>query len=140
MFWPYLLRPRHYTHLLMRSLQFLIPGSSSSHHEVNPRPVVEDYKSRPRDSFAEPTLFLFGGGVALFVALLGWSDEIRGINKDTLDLEQKFLKATKIDRQIFSSVVKPVLPISMGFFFLGCPSGHCSDLVVAVCYRALLVQ
>jgi len=51
-----------------------------------------------------------GGGVALFVALLGWSDQIRGINRDTLDLEQKFLKATQINRQIFLSVVKPVSP------------------------------
>jgi len=62
------------------------------------------------DTFSELTLFLFGSGVALFVALLGWSDQIRGINKDTREIEERFLETTKINRTVFLSVVKPGSP------------------------------
>jgi hypothetical protein len=60
--------------------------------------------------FSELTLFLLASGLALFVALLGWSDQIRGINKDTREMEQKFLETTKVDRAVFLSVVKPASP------------------------------
>lgn len=66
-------------------------------------------EARP-ETFSELTLFLFGSGVALFVALLGWSDQIRGINKDTREIEKRFLETTKINRTVFLSVVKPTSP------------------------------
>jgi hypothetical protein len=62
------------------------------------------------DGFSELTLFLFGSGLALFVALLGWSEQIRGINKDTRAMEKTFLEATKINRRDFLSVVKSKSP------------------------------
>jgi hypothetical protein len=64
----------------------------------------------PRETFSQLTLFLFGSGLALFVALLGWSDQIRGINQDTRDLEIRFLETTRIDKTDFLSVVKPSSP------------------------------
>ena len=62
------------------------------------------------DIFSELTLFLFGSGVALFVALLGWSDQIRGINNDTREIETRFLDATQIDKSVFLSIVRPKTP------------------------------
>jgi hypothetical protein len=62
------------------------------------------------DAFPELTLFLFASGLALFVALLGWSDQIRGINKDTREMEHKFLGTTKVDRPLFLSIVRPASP------------------------------
>lgn len=62
------------------------------------------------ETFSQLTLFLFGSGLALFVALLGWSDQIRGINRDTKDLASKFMEKTKIRRQDFLSAVKPTSP------------------------------
>ncbi len=44
------------------------------------------------------------------MALLGWSDQIRGINQDTRELEERFLKTTKIEKRDFLSVVKPANP------------------------------
>jgi hypothetical protein len=73
-------------------------------------PAVPDDEAGRAHTFAELTLFLLAGGVALFVALLGWSDQIRGINQDTRDLERAFLEATGIDRQTFLSVVKSTSP------------------------------
>ncbi len=61
-------------------------------------------------SFSELTLFLFGSGLALFVALLGWSDQIRGIDKDTRELENTFLTATGVDKRQFMSVIKASTP------------------------------
>lgn len=62
-------------------------------------------------SFSEFTLFLFGSGVALFVALLGWSDQIRGFDKDTRELEKDFLITTELDKQQFLSVIKAATPL-----------------------------
>lgn len=78
---------------------------------LEPSQIVraENNHSQP-EPFSELTLFLFGSGVALFVALLGWSDQIRGINKDTREIEKRFLETTKINRTVFLSVVKPASP------------------------------
>jgi hypothetical protein len=61
----------------------------------------------PKESFSELTLFLFASALGLFIALLGWSDQIRGINRDTKELEARFLIETGIDRRDFLSVVRP---------------------------------
>ncbi len=58
-------------------------------------------------SFSELTFFLFASALALFVALLGWSDQIRGIDKDTKELETRFLKETGIEKRDFLCIVKP---------------------------------
>jgi hypothetical protein len=76
----------------------------------NSQTVVFASKSARPEMFSELTLFLFGSGLALLVALLGWSDQIRGINKDTREMEHKFLGTTKVDRRVFLSVVKPASP------------------------------
>ena len=55
-------------------------------------------------------LFLFASALGLFVALLGWSDQIRGINKDTKELEARFLAETGSEKRDFLCVVKPKLP------------------------------
>ncbi|HJX84249.1 MAG TPA: hypothetical protein VJ723_07900 [Candidatus Angelobacter sp.] len=44
------------------------------------------------------------------VALLGWSDQIRGIDTDTKDLERRFLEDTGINKQDFLCIVKPRSP------------------------------
>jgi len=64
----------------------------------------------PRDSFSQLTLFLFASGLALFAALLGWSDQIRGIYKDTRELERRFLEDTGIEKRDFLCIVKPQSP------------------------------
>ena len=61
-------------------------------------------------SFSELTLFLFGSGVALFVGLLAWSDQIKGMDKDTNALEGTFLTVTKLEKRQFMSVVKASTP------------------------------
>jgi len=66
--------------------------------------------NEPRESFSGLTLFLFASALGLFVALLGWSDQIRGINKDTKELEARFLAETGIEKRDFLCVVKPKLP------------------------------
>jgi len=83
---------------------------STSQPGENPQSGAPENKPSTPDSFSELSLFLFGSGLALFVALLGWSDQIRGINRDTRQLEEKFLATTKIDRRAFLSVVKPGSP------------------------------
>jgi hypothetical protein len=60
-----------------------------------------------KESFSQLTLFLFGSGLALFIALLGWSDQIRGIDRDTKELEHQFLEKTGIDKRSFLNIVKP---------------------------------
>jgi hypothetical protein len=82
-------------------LQERQPTSTASSPEVrNPEPI------EPRESFSQLTLFLFASGLALFVALLGWSDQIRGIDKDTRELEERFLKKTGINKGHFVEIVK----------------------------------
>jgi hypothetical protein len=61
----------------------------------------------PKETFSQLTLFLFGSGLALFVALLGWSEQIRGMSHDTRDLERQFLEITRIKKKDFLSIVKP---------------------------------
>jgi hypothetical protein len=66
--------------------------------------------NEPRESFSALTLFLFGSGLALFVALLGWSDQIRGIDKDTRELEGRFLESTGIQKRDFVRLVNSKAP------------------------------
>src|SRR2546429_3791385 len=61
----------------------------------------------PKESFSQLTLFLFASGLALFIALLGWSDQIRGFDNDTKELEQRFLKKTGIKKRDFLDIIKP---------------------------------
>ena|SRR6266404_4083668 len=63
-----------------------------------------------KESFSQLTLFLLASGLALFIALLGWSDQIRGIDQDTRDLEQRFLKKTSINKRNFLDIVKSKSP------------------------------
>jgi len=74
-----------------------------------PTAAVAASANEPRESFSEFTLFLFASALALFVALLGWSDQIRGIDKDTKELEARFLAETGIEKRDFLCVVKPKL-------------------------------
>lgn len=67
-------------------------------------------RAAPSETFSQLTLFLFGSGLALFVALLGWSDQIRGINKDTRDLETRFLATTRVEKSTFLAVAKSTDP------------------------------
>lgn len=66
--------------------------------------------TEPKESFSQLTLFLFASGLGLFIALLGWSDQIRGIDKDTKDLEERFLKETQINKGHFVDIIKPESP------------------------------
>ncbi len=66
--------------------------------------------SEPKESFSQLTLFLFASGLGLFIALLGWSDQIRGIDKDTKDLEERFLKKTRINKAHFVEIIRPESP------------------------------
>lgn len=63
-----------------------------------------------KDSFSQLTLFLFGSGLAIFIALLGWSDQIRGFDNDTKELEQRFLNKTRIKKRDFLEIVRPKSP------------------------------
>jgi hypothetical protein len=60
--------------------------------------------------FSELALFLFGGGLGLFIALLGWSDQIRGLNKETKEVESEFLSSHHMTKSEFLPVVKPTSP------------------------------
>lgn len=66
--------------------------------------------AEPKESFSELTLFLFGSGFALFIALLGWSDQIRGIDKDTREMERLFMEDSGIHKRQFRCIVKPESP------------------------------
>src|SRR5882762_4848259 len=91
-------------YLLFVALGILYVCCPSSTHSVPPEsPQTTGTETH---SFSEFTLFLFGSGVALFVALLGWSDQIRGFDKDTRELEKDFLTTTELDKQQFLSVIK----------------------------------
>lgn len=41
---------------------------------------------------SDTTVFLFGSGFAIFIALLGWSEQIRGLRRETYQLQSEFLK------------------------------------------------
>jgi len=80
-----------------------------------PQVVVSSAKETPassevKGSFSELTLFLFASGLALFVALLGWSDQIRAIDKDTREMESCFLEDTGMGKRDFLRIVKPESP------------------------------
>lgn len=74
--------------------------------------IVSSTKETPastevKGSFSELTLFLFASGLALFVALLGWSDQIRAIDKDTKEMESSFLEDTGMKKRDFLRIIKP---------------------------------
>lgn len=71
-----------------------------------------------RESFSQLTLFVFGAGLALFIALLAWSDQIRGIDTDIRDLERRFLEDTGIEKSTFLHIVKPQSPDDRGVALL----------------------
>jgi hypothetical protein len=70
------------------------------------------------ESFSQLTLFVFGAGLALFIALLAWSDQIRGIDADVRELERRFLEDTGIEKSTFLSIVKPQSPDDRGVALL----------------------
>ena len=72
-----------------------------------PSTPASSQSTEPKESFSQLALFLFASGLALFIALLGWSDQIRGIDRDTKELEQRFLEKTGIDKRDFLDIVKP---------------------------------
>ena len=72
---------------------------------ANPSPSVT---SPTREDFSQLTVLLLASAVALFIALLAWSDQIKGIDKDIRDLETKFQDRTGIERQVFVRIVEPI--------------------------------
>lgn len=60
--------------------------------------------------FSELSLFLFGSGLALFIALLGWSDQIRSTTRETRDLEKRFLEQHGIHVSELAPVIRPKNP------------------------------
>jgi len=75
-----------------------------------PGPPVGSPSTERKESFSQLTLFLFASGLALFIALLGWSDQIRGFDNDTKELEQRFLNKTQIKKRDFLEIVRPKSP------------------------------
>jgi hypothetical protein len=61
---------------------------------------------------------LFGSGVAFFIALLAWSDQIRAIDNDVRALEDRFLEKTRLEKSAFSRIVKPKTADDRGFALL----------------------
>ena len=76
-------------------------------HDAVPCAPANSPSLEPKESFSQLALFLFASGLAVFVALLGWSDQIRGIDKETRELENRFLEKTGIEKRDFLRVVKP---------------------------------
>lgn len=74
--------------------------------------------AEPKESFPQLTLFLFGTGIAFFIALLAWSDQIRGINQDIRELEKRFLDSSGIEKRTFLRIVKPESPDDRGLALL----------------------
>jgi len=58
----------------------------------------------------EITIFLLGSGVALFIALLGWSDQIRTPQKETKQLERQFMKKRKITWENLRAMIRSSTP------------------------------
>jgi hypothetical protein len=75
-----------------------------------PSPPAGSRSTELKESFSQLTLFLFGSGLALFIALLGWSDQIRGFDNYTKELEQRFLDKTGIKKRDFLDIVRPKSP------------------------------
>lgn len=84
--------------------------STTTANQTNAPRAESDVVAKTEESFSQLTLFLFGSALALFIALLAWSDQIRGIDKDTKELEQRFLAKTGIDKSDFLDIVKPESP------------------------------
>lgn len=60
--------------------------------------------------FSDLTLFLLGSGFAIFVALLGWSDQIRGLAKETRELQSEFLRRHGLSRVELQPVLEAATP------------------------------
>lgn len=56
--------------------------------------------------FSELALFLLGSGFALFIAILGWSDQIRNLSRASDDLVIRFVDKTGIKRGDLSRFLK----------------------------------
>jgi hypothetical protein len=66
--------------------------------------------SPPSSPFSDLALFSFGSGFAIFVALLGWSDQIRGLRKETYELEGEFLKQYELTKAELRPVIRAETP------------------------------
>jgi hypothetical protein len=84
--------------------------STASERRLAPDDPETSASTVPKELFSQLTLFLFASGVAFFIALLAWSDQIRGIDKDVRELEERFLKGTGIEKRTFLRIVKPESP------------------------------
>jgi len=67
-------------------------------HVASPSASSPPQIAQAASPFSELSLFLFGSGFALFVALLGWSDQIRGLAKEIRELESEFLQKYNLSR------------------------------------------
>lgn len=54
----------------------------------------------------EITLFLIGSGMALFIALLGWSYQIRHPQKEVQELEEEFRRKWRLKRKELKPILK----------------------------------
>jgi len=72
----------------------------------------------PKETLSQTSLFLFGSGVAFFIALLAWSDQIRGINQEIRELEKRFMESTGIEKRTFLNIVKSESPDDRGLALL----------------------
>jgi hypothetical protein len=53
------------------------------------------------DKALDLPLFLLGSGFALFIGLLAWADQIRGVTKDTHDVLERYLQRVKVPYDLF---------------------------------------
>ncbi|MCJ7504740.1 MAG: hypothetical protein MUP80_17025 [Acidobacteriia bacterium] len=67
-------------------------------------------KDTERKAFSELALFLLGSGLALLITLLGWSDQIRNFNRDSIDLMDKFVEKTGIRKTDFQRFLRSTNP------------------------------
>lgn len=92
--------------------------SPQSTQDVRQNGSNRDYTNAPQESLSQLSLFLFGSGIAFFIALLAWSDQIRAIDNDVRNLEDRFLQKTGLDKSTFVRIVKPKNPDDRGFALL----------------------
>jgi hypothetical protein len=64
----------------------------------------------PASPFSDLSLFFFGSGFAIFVALLGWSDQIRGLTKETYELQGEFMKQYDLSKAELRPVIRAETP------------------------------
>ena len=83
-----------------------------------PSTPVGSKSAEPKETLSQMSLFLFGSGVAFFIALLAWSDQIRGINQEIRELEKRFMESTGIEKRTFLNIVKPESPDDRGLALL----------------------